>query len=199
MPRKKKAKLVRAVVLAKAVYGAEAAPPCDALLDKLGSKILKCIGFKSKVKCNALAFDLTQEAGDLDPWLNVLVNRTLTLRRIVARSPGVLDKIFSIIRAYDELGMAGTDRASTNAGSKTQHLMKARGPVGLLLKALGDINACITNKLTVEGADPWPFHILRIPLQELKPRMTLIGRRARFRQACANRSDLQGSWMIDHT
>ena len=113
--RKRKASIVRSIVLAKAMYGIEAAPPCDALLTKLGSRILKCVGFRNKVKCNALAFDLVQEAGDLDPRLHVMVNRVVMIRRMVARSAGVLHKIRNILQAYDDLGMAGSDRGSHQA------------------------------------------------------------------------------------
>ena len=189
------ARLVRAVVLAKAMYGVEAAPPSRALMQKLASKILKCIGFRSKVKCNALAFDLAQDAGDLDPRLHILINRTVMIRRMVARSPNIVTKIKTILQVYNELGMAGSDK-----GAEQPMLggTKPKGPVGLLLNALSDNDACLMNCFRLEGADSWPFNILKIPWQELKPRLTLIGRRARFREACSKRSELQCSGMIDH-
>ena len=196
--RKRKAHIVRSIVLAKATYGSEAAPPCDALLAKLASRILKCVGFRSKVKCNAIAFDLTQEAGDLDPRLHVMVNRVLMVRRMIARSSGVLDKIRNIVKAYDDLSMAGSDRGCHNVQRLQVCKVKPRGPVGLLLHSLSVNGACLTNQLCIEGADTWPFNILSIPWQDLKPRLVLLGRRARFRAASAKRTDLHCSGMIDH-
>ena len=127
-----------------------------------------------------------------------MVNRVIIIRRMVARNVGVVQKIRNILQAYDDLGMEGSDRGSHHAQPLNACKVKPRGPVGLLLQSLSAHDACLTNQLCVEGADNWPFNILSIPWQDLKPRLVLIGRRARFRQASVKRSDLQCSGMIDH-
>ena len=87
MTMRKKSIIVQMLILAKALYGTEAAPARADKVAHLNSTIVKAMGYRSKFICTALAHDQLHIDNDLDPRVNMAVRKCVVLRRYISKSP----------------------------------------------------------------------------------------------------------------
>ena len=122
-PRPKKMLIVKMLILAKALYGTEAAPASQDRINHLNSTIIKATGYKSKFICTALAHDGMLVDDDLDPRLNMIVRKCTLMRRIVAKEEDKLKDIQRIISLYSA-------RNTCTPAPDNKQCIEATGPVG---------------------------------------------------------------------
>ena len=192
MPRIKKLRIIRGLIIAKSLYGTEAAEPSCKRIDALTTAIVKAMGIRNETRSLALAFEATQEAGDLDPRINMLVRKVILLRRIIARRPDMQVIISGIIDEYNTL------YANSPMSTLPSNKLPCRGPVGLLVLHLRASGMCINNELVISRDKVRVLNVMRVPWQEVKPRIIYITRQNRHETTKLQRSELAEAGPFGH-
>ena len=175
------------MVLSKALYGCEAAPIASNVLDKLTTTLRKAMGFRGHFTSNDLAFQVSNEAGDLDPRLNVYLRRFTLLRRVLARSPEYLTKVTQLVKMYGDLSTPGTLGALGKPYTKAAICW---GPIGLLLDSANEYGCVISEGMRLTSfASSTDFDIMELPWQDYKPRLVYLAQRARFENVRVDRKE----------
>ena len=193
------------LVLPKALYGSEAAPPAIAAMDKLGRAVAKAVGPYSQGSSNLV---IQHTAGNccLEPAAYLLHRRCTMLRRMLIKHPQLVDSWRSIWGAYAKAAHPGaactTDRVglgvlprpppgySTRA-AWTQQAAGLQGPVGLLLQSLFEHKAVIDSNFVIRT---WPVRevdLIFSPLQGLRTAIADIASDAHFEFLAKNRTAMK--------
>ena len=82
----RKAMVLRSAKIPKALYGCEAAPANERLLQVLRTKFTQALSYTTKQRSSDLTFATCSQGPDLDPDVHILVRRAVALRRYITRS-----------------------------------------------------------------------------------------------------------------
>ena len=192
MPRVKKLRIIKGLILAKSLYGTEAAEPSCKRVDALTTAIVKAMGIRNERRSIALAYEANQEAGELDPRINMLVRKVTLLRRIIARRPDMQKIISGIIDEYNTL------YANTPMATLPRNKLPCRGPVGLLVLHLRISGMTIDNELVISKNKVRVLNVIKVPWQEVKPRIIYIMRKNRHEVTKTQRSELAEAGSFGH-
>ena len=210
---KDKTAVVRTLVLPKAFYGSEAAPPSIAAMDSLSRAIAKAVGPYSQGASNLIT-QHTAGSCCIEPAAYLLLRRCMLLRRMLIKHTEIHAVWQEAWKAYAQLGHLGaaSDAAAvgalrpcpppgySNRAAWMPHSAKAQGPVGLLLDSLVEHKAIITGDFIIHT---WPvlnLDLLHHPIQGLRATVTDIATAAQFEFLASNRSGLKDLQSFDkHT
>ena len=128
---------IRTRCLPKAVYGAEAAKPGEKQQRRLTTAIKQTISKKCVHRDRNLTFVTASQGDDLDPETVILVNRTFTLRRALAKKPKLkvlANKVLDLYAAHDYIG---TQVDVAREGTSMRHRCQGKTVVNLGSRCLG--------------------------------------------------------------
>ncbi len=211
-PKHAKARLARTVVLAKALYGCEAAPLSDQVTRQLQAALTKLVGSPADRACNALTFDLCSAGQDLDPVAQILARRVVMGRRMIAKRPARGTVVKKLLHWYKEAEQEGTMQDHTYlpalvpapppgdpGATAWKGKIRACGPISLLLGSLHRAAAVIDEQLVIHQDGEVPVRIMDIPWQELRGIILRLVSRARFKFAALGRRALSEWDSMDPT
>ena len=200
-----KFKVVQMLVLPKAFYGAEAAPPAIAAMDKLGRAVAKAVGPYSQGSSN-LIIQHTAGKSCLEPAAYLLQRRCMLLRRMLIKHPQLVDSWRMIWTAYAKAGHPGAAWSVDQIGpgalpcpppgystraAWSQQATGIQGPIGLLLQSLYEHKAIIDINFVIRT---WPVRkvdLLYCPVQGLKAAIADIASDAHFEFLATNRTAMK--------
>ena len=174
---------VRSNINPAALYGVEATRVSNTSLQSLRSAIARAIGPRSSRRSLGMTFSCTSCANDLDPAVQILVRRVLTVRRIMSKHNGQHGLVRLIIRHYQKPGQSSP--------------IVPQGPIGLLVQELRAMGADIDDNLRITQPSEAAIDLWHIPWQHLQKAVAQIAVRHRTRQEASSRQHLAGLTEID--
>ena len=84
-PYVKKASLIRATKMPKALYGCEVTPANETARRVLRSSFARCMTYTTVRRSADLVFAMASEGSDLDPDINTFVRRVAAARRFLTK------------------------------------------------------------------------------------------------------------------
>ena len=183
---------VRANILPAALYGAEAADVSKASMRGLRSAIARAIGPRSGRRSVSLTYSCTRASRDLDPAVQIVVNRVLAVRRIMAKHMGKFGMVRLIIREYSKLAAFACDRDVGGDMSCAVH-----GPVGLLMRDLRRLGAKLHEDLRITQDGEAVLDLWHLPWQHLPRAIEDLAVRYRTREEAGRRQHAVGLLELD--
>ena len=199
-----KTRIIHAKIYAAAMYGIEAAEATPPRIAKLTAAIIDAYRSKNNDH-NADRFfaTLTSDKSELDPVAQILMRRTLQIRRAACKKPENLPRYKQLLRKYAEKQKEGdqwpswyppdesNDHRPTKYPKAQPHpttkdydadwkgSLDPKGPIGLLIEALVWNGLVIDQNLNIWQQKEEPLNIIATPYQSLKMLVLAMAARSR--------------------
>ena len=124
-----KIKTIIAKIMPVAMYGVEAANPSDKAIARLTAALLDCLVGTAKPRdMDAILSRYAVRGVDLDPVVQILVRRTMALRRCLATRPANKALVQRMVSQYrQEAGVGVADVPSGSLQHQPQHSQQGAG------------------------------------------------------------------------
>ena len=191
----KKAAIIRGKLIPAAIYGCETAPVNEAALRGLRTSIVDTLAYTTKRRSPDLTFACCSRGRDADPDSEIVVKRTLALRRSFAGIAGASELVREIFDIYRQNGEPATLADQGNLASKRdggdpgtmprarlRNQCKPKGPIGYLLESLHLQAAALDEDFCIVKAGQAKISVQKTPYQALAQQvrdMTAKSRTAR--------------------
>ena len=191
-PYEKKAAIIRAAKLPKALYGCEVAPANERALRTLRTSIAKCLTFTTSQRSADLTFATASAGPDLDPDVSIFSRRAVAFRRFMSRGEGNVRMMEAILQRYRQLGEPGIHvdeeqlrnkqdggDPGTKGRAKVRGQCKPKGPCGYLLESIHLQAATLDGKYRIKQANQQTIELVSGPAQQIIPLTTRMAARNR--------------------
>ena len=158
-PYLKKAEIVKAKKMPKAMYGCEVSPVNETALRTLRSSFADVLTYTTVRRSTEFTFSSVSGNTDLDPDVEIYVRRMTAMRRYVTKQPANRDKMQRIYELYRDKGEPGNFKdqeqlkmkkvggdPATKARSEVRNMCNQKGPCGLLLETIHLQGAALNDK-----------------------------------------------------
>ena len=182
---KHKCNIIRAKIFPTVFYGIEAVDLNDDQLATLTSAILDVLATsKNKTRNLDHTFAANSHGADLDPVGQILVQRTATIRRTLAKHPKLIDTVTKIHHLYSQGNLNGIHHTTRNhTGKPAPHPNRSSrkgfrtghtplGPIGLLIQSIAYTGATVDQDFIIRHKHYQDIDFLEMPQQTLKSCMT---------------------------
>ncbi len=168
-----KAMFVLTSVLSGSLYGCEATYASESAMDALATAIADTVSPRASKRSNDIMFSTLMR--ELEPCAVVFMRRAITLRRMIAKQPFVLEFAKDILDTYCTLGYPGTCNGNltcipargTSGRRAWKNQYMARGPIGFLILSAAEHGMSIDDSWNFTQAHEPSLNLVLTPDQFL--------------------------------